>query len=414
MSAAGIGTARDAVLEPTRSSRSRARVGEGRAPAPRRTSPKIAFLVRALEYGGAERQLVVLAKALHERGNDVRVLTFYAGAPLEAELRQAGVPLRSLGKTGRWDVFGFLRRLHGVLREERVDILHGYLDVPNAVAVVMRVLHPGLTVVWGVRASYMDLTQFDWLARVTSPIVRALSRYAHLVIANSRAGLEYAVAHGYRRATATVIPNGIDAERFVPDRAPGLRVRAEWGVAPHECLIGLIGRLDPMKDHATFLAAASRLGARPDVRFVCVGGGEPRYAGELAERAEQLELADRLIWAGPRPDMCAVYNALDIMCSSSSGEGFPNVIGEAMACGVPCVVTDVGDSAWILDQPALVAPPRDPAALAERMRRLVDDRAYAARVGADGRQRILREFSVSRLAASTEAALSQLIAGRLQ
>ena len=91
-----------------------------------------------------------------------------------------------------------------------------------------------------------------------------------------------------------------------------------------------------------------------------------------------------------------------------------NVIGEAMACGVPCVVTDVGDSAWILDQPALVAPPRDPAALAERMQRLVDDRAYAARVGADGRQRILREFSVSRLAASTEAALSQLIAGRLK
>jgi len=100
------------------------------------------------------------------------------------------------------------------------------------------------------------------------------------------------------------------------------------------------------------------------------------------------------------------------MCSSSSGEGFPNVIGEAMACGVPCVVTDVGDSAWILDQPALVAPPRDPMALAERMQRLADDRAYAARVGADGRQRILREFSVARLAASTEHALSQLVAGR--
>ena len=414
MSAAGIGTARDAVIEPTHASRAIARVGDGRGSPPSRVRPKIAFLVRALEYGGAERQLVVLAKAMHERGNDVRILTFYGGAPLEAELRQAGVPLRTLGKTGRWDVIGFLRRLHAVLREEPVDILHGYLDIPNAVAAVMRVLHPRLTVVWGVRASYMDLTQFDWLARVSNPIILALSRYAHLVIANSRAGLEYAVAQGYRRATATVIPNGIDAERFVPDRAAGLRVRTEWGVAPHECLIGLIGRLDPMKDHPTFLAAAARLGARPDVRFVCVGGGEPRYADEMAGLARQFGLADRVIWAGPRADMCPVYNALDIMCSSSSGEGFPNVIGEAMACGVPCVVTDVGDSAWILDQPALVAPPRDPAALADRMQRLVDDRAYAARVGADSRQRVLREFSVSRLAASTEEALSRLIAARLR
>jgi len=278
----------------------------------------------------------------------------------------------------------------------------------------MRAFVPGLTVVWGVRASYMDLSQFDWLARATNPVVRVLSRYAHLVIANSRAGLEYAVAHGYRHETATVIPNGIDAAQFIPDRTSGQRVRAEWSVAADDCLIGLVGRLDPMKDHATFLAAASRLAARRDVRFVCVGSGEPRYAAAMRELANRLGLADRLVWAGTRADMCAVYNALDIMCSSSSGEGFPNVIGEAMACAVPCVVTDVGDSAWILDQPALVAPPRDPGALAERLQLLVEDRAYAARVGAEGQQRIVRHLSVSQLAAATEDAIGQLVAGQAQ
>ena len=375
--------------------------------------PRIAFLVRALNFGGAERQLVVLASALHERGNDVLVLVFYPGAPLEADLARVGVRVRSLDKTGRWDVVGFLRRLRTVLLEERVDALHGYLDVPNAVAAVMRLFVPRLTVIWGVRASFMDLSQFDWLARASNPVIRGLARYAHLVIANSRAGLEYAIEHGYPRATGVVIPNGIDTTRFTPDRESGLRLRHEWNVGPGECLIGLVARLDPMKDHPTFLAAASQLAAqRSNVRFVCVGGGDPRYARELPQLAERLGLANRLVWAGPREDMAPVYNALDVACSSSTGEGFPNVIGEAMACGIPCVVTDVGDSAWILSQPSLVVPARDPAALADRLKILVDDPAYAARVGAEGRQRILDHFSVARLAETTEQAIDHVIAGR--
>ena len=415
MPTAGIGAEPATTVERPRPPRSVPNVYDAGPLAPPRVRPRIAFLVRALNYGGAERQLVVLATALHRLGSDVRVFAFYSGArPLEAELREAGVRLRVLGKTGRWDVIGFLRRLGTALREERIDVLHGYLDIPNAVSVVMRAFVPRLTVVWGVRASYMDLSQFDWLARATNPVVRILSRYAHLVIANSRAGLEHAVAHGYRHETATVIANGIDAGRFIPDRESGQRVRAEWNVAPGDCLIGLVGRLDPMKDHPTFLAAASLLAARRKVRFVCVGGGEPRYAAAMTELTNELGLSDRVVWAGPRADMCAVYNALDIVCSSSSGEGFPNVIGEAMACGVPCVVTDVGDSAWLLDQPALVAPPGDPEALADRLQLLVDDRAYAARVGIEGQQRIARHFSVSQLAAATEDAIGQLIAGRAQ
>jgi len=377
-----------------------------------RSPGKIVFLARSLDRGGAERQLVALATALHRRGHAVLVIVFYPGTPLEAELTDAGVRVRSLDKSGRWDMLGFLRRLYQVLREERPEVLHGYLDIPNVSAVLMRPLVPRLRVVWGVRASNMDLSRYDWLARAFDPIVRSLSRYAHLIIANSRAGSAYVASRGYPPSTIVVIPNGIDADRFHPDRASGRRVRREWNVAPDEKLVGLVGRIDPMKDHPTFLSAAARVAAvRGDVRFACVGDGDPRYRHELTRLADGLGLTHRLIWAGTRADMPAVFNALDVACSSSLyGEGFPNVIGEAMACGVPCVVTDVGDSAWILDHPPLVSPPGDPDAFAQRLNLLLDGgEAYAARVGAEGRQRILSHFSVARLVTATEDAICGLL-----
>ena len=133
-------------------------------------------------------------------------------------------------------------------------------------------------------------------------------------------------------------------------------MRLEWGIAECEKLIGQVGRLDPMKDHSTFLKAAALLAhERKDVRFVCVGEGPTGYRDELYSLAKTLGLASRLIWAGSRRDMPAVYNAFDVAVSSSRwGEGLPNVIAEAMACGVPCVVTDVGDSAFVVDKLGVV------------------------------------------------------------
>ena len=148
-----------------------------------------------------------------------------------------------------------------------------------------------------------------------------------------------------------VIPNGIDTSRFREMPGSGARLRALWGVRDDQILIGLVGRLDYMKDHPTFLRAAAKLTHHNDsVRFVCVGGGPISYAAQLKDLSSELGLHDRIVWAGDQDDMPSVYSALDLLVSSSSGEGFSNVIGEAMACGVPCVVTDVGDSALIVGE----------------------------------------------------------------
>lgn len=372
---------------------------------------RIVFLIRSLHYGGAERQLVALAKGLKERGHSVLVAVFYPGGPLEKDLEDSGVPVNILDKHGRWDVFPFLWRLISLVRYEKPDILLGYLPVPNLLTVLLKPLLPRIKMVWGVRASNVDLSRYDWLVRVVFRIECFFSRFADLIIVNSRAGQEYHLKHGFPESKMVVVPNGIDTERFVPDPEARHRVRKEWGITDNEKLIGIVARLDPMKDYPTFLKAASLLAKeRDDVRFVCVGDGPEPYKSELKRLAQALKLEDKLIWAGSRDDMPAVYNALDIASSSSSyGEGFPNVVGEAMACGVPCVVTDVGDSAWIIGDTGLAVGPKDPVALAKsisKMLKELDDNS--TQIAEKVRTRIVENFSLSRLITNTNQQLLSL------
>ena len=330
---------------------------------------KILFLIRSLSIGGAERQLVILAKGLHQQGHEVSVAIFYAGGPLEKELHETGIPVFALHKSGRWNVLPFFMRLVRVVWKLKPRVIYGFLGTPNILSAFLKPIFPKIRMVWGVRASNMDLDRYDWLARAGYRLECWLSRFADLIICNSRAGLEYAAAHGFPRGKMTVIPNGIDTERFKPDAAARTRVREEWGIAENEILIGLVARLDPMKDHPTFLRAAAMLAReRPDVRFVCVGDGPESYRAELHRLTIELGLDGKLILAGARRDMPAVFNALDIASSSSYGEGFSNAIAEAMACGVPCVVTDVGDSALIVGETGGVVPPSRPDALCEGFR----------------------------------------------
>jgi glycosyltransferase involved in cell wall biosynthesis len=375
---------------------------------------RIALLIDRLNCGGAERQFVVLAKALQQHGHSVVAMVFYANGPLEADLRGSGVTIRVLDKRGRWDVVRFAFHLAHVLRQEQPRVLLCYSGVPNILAVMLKPFLPGVKIVWGVRASNMELRRYGWLPRVLSRIASTLSRYADLVIANSLAGLAHAVSSGYPRRKMVWIPNGIDTSRFVPCAESRARLRRQWGVSTHEKLIGLVGRLDPMKDHQTFLKAASMLAReRGDVRFVCVGDGPAAYRRELQKVGSQLGLDGRLLWLPNQAHMPDVYNALDVLCSSSSyGEGFPNVLGEAMACGVPCVVTAVGDSEQILGQPEFTVQAGDASALAERLNVLLNSPPdQIAQMAAAGRHRIVREFSIAHLVRATEHALASLLSG---
>lgn len=370
---------------------------------------KILFFIRSLNAGGAERQLVVTAKGLAEQGYNVTVLTFYSGGFYAAEFTGTKVQLLSLHKKGRWDLLSFFYRLFSVLREQSPDVIYSFLGTANILAVLLRPFISPMRVVWGVRASNMDLEKYDWLTRLGYWVECRLARFADTIIANSYAGLDYAVTHGFPRKKMIVIPNGIDTKTFHPDKSAGKSLREIWGVAEDELLIGVVGRIDPMKGHSTFLEAAAMIKQQYSrVRFVCVGSGEVMYEESMQRQSTELGLDNVLIWAGRQSDMVAVYNALDITSSSSYGEGFPNVIGEAMACGALCVVTDVGDSALLVGETGLVVPAKDSKGLSvawSEMLLLGNEKFEDLSI--DVRQRVINEFSVSALLDRTERVLVQ-------
>jgi glycosyltransferase involved in cell wall biosynthesis len=380
---------------------------------PASTGPSITFLIRSLDVGGAERQMIGLAAGLHRAGWLVRVLTFYDGGTLTRDLVDQGVVVESLHKGGRWDVLGFGLRLVRQLRRDRPDILHGYLPTANVISAIVKPFACRPRVVWGVRASNMEFGRYGRLSSLLFAVSCRLSRFADLIICNSSAGRDFHASRGYPAARMAVIPNGIDSVRFSPDRSAGRPLRAEWGVADGESLVGLVGRLDPMKDHPTFLRAAARVAiARNNVRFACVGQGPAAYREELERLAADLGLAGRLIWAGERTDLPAVYNALDLAVSSSTyGEGFPNVVAEAMACGVPCVVTDVGDSRLVVGDAGWVCSRSSPSELGEAIETALSSAATLADFGDRARRRVATEFSEERRERTTAEQLARLVRG---
>ncbi|WP_296509644.1 glycosyltransferase [Rhodoferax sp.] len=368
---------------------------------------RIVLLARQLASGGAERQLVALACGLKDRGCDVRVVLFYGGGVFDAELVAAQVPVYFVEKRGRWDVVGFLFRLVGTLRQLEPKVIYSFLDLPNVLASLLSGFVGKPLLIWSVRAAGMEMLHYDWLMRIVPWVEARLSGRPRIIIANSYAGAAWAISRRFPRERLRVVHNGIDTVRFRPDAIGRARVRAEWGVNDSTVLVGLVARLDPMKDHRLFFQSCAALKVtQDDVRFVCVGGGSTAYQDELRKFAQQLGIGERVIWAGGRQDMPAVHSALDMECSTSAfGEGFSNAIGEAMACGVPCVVTDVGDSARIVMDVGEVLAPRDSAALTRALERLLIRIKNEPRLGERARERIQCEFSLEQMVLRTEQIL---------
>jgi glycosyltransferase involved in cell wall biosynthesis len=190
---------------------------------------KIMFLIRSLDHGGAQRQLVTLAKGLKRLGHQVTVVTFYPGEALEKELIDRQIVVRTLGKQSRWDIARSTFRLLGIVRSERPQILHGYLGTANLATIIPKMFFRSIKLIWGIRASNMNLNYYDWLVRLCFAFECFLSTFADLIIANSQSGHDYYVKHGFPSGKIVVIHNGIDVERFKPDLQGGKKRMGDFG-----------------------------------------------------------------------------------------------------------------------------------------------------------------------------------------
>lgn len=375
---------------------------------------KVLYLIRSLDLGGAERQIIALARG-HDRASfKPLVVSIYSGGVLESDLREAGVALESLNKAGRWDLIAAQRRLAAILKSFRPAILHGSLATGNLMALAGRRAVPDAKLIWGWRSSALDYSHYGAWTRWSEALERRLSGRVDLVVANAEAGKRDQLARGAAARRIAVVPNGIDVARFKPDPQARRELRADWGLEPGDLAIGLVARLDPMKGHGIFLEAAARAAAlRPGLRFVVIGSGATEALLGLQRRAEELGIAERLVWAGQRLDVQRALAALDLSTSASLfGEGFSNALAEAMASGLPCAATDVGDAAKILGDCGLIVPPGDAEALASAWLALLQRlQAEGEELRAANRRRIVEAFSVEAMVTRTEALYRQLLSG---
>jgi glycosyltransferase involved in cell wall biosynthesis len=261
--------------------------------------------------------------------------------------------------------------------------------------------------VWSIRNSEFDRSVDHWLARVAFAIEEALSQSPAAIIANSFAGRDFAIRRGFPQDRIKVVQNGIDTQRFRPDSVLRRKQRRDLGLADDEIVVGVLGRLNSTKDYPTFLRAAAVVSeAISTSRFLCVGGG-PELE-RLQRLAAELGIADRVTFTGDL-DAASALNSFDIACSPSITEGFSNAIAEAMSCGLPCVVTDVGDSAAIVGDAGRVVPAGSPDALATAI--LETAAALDRHDPARARARIVGNFSTGAMADQTLAAFRE-VSGR--
>ncbi len=284
---------------------------------------KIVFLTRSLTVGGAERQLVTLAKGLKEAGHAVSIIVYYAGGELEGEASMAMVPVRSPGKRGRWDLMGFGIRLTALLRHERPDVLFSFLPVSNILAILTRMFIPRTKVAWGIRSSDDSLNYRGKIDRFVGFFESKLSCFADIIIANSRSGKKFALARGFPRERCAVVPNGINVHRFFPDPKGRAKVRLELDLDEGVILLCLVDRLDPVKDLVNLIQAAAMMTLiHPEFRFLCVCDGSLKLKNALKQMAKEALSERKLIWLDTRHDMPEIYNAMDILVSASYNEGF--------------------------------------------------------------------------------------------
>jgi len=371
---------------------------------------RIGLLLGRLAVGGAERQFVLLARGLAERGHAVHFFTLSPGGALAVELEGIpGVNLRPLlhdGESGRAALLRLPRRLDGALREEPLDVLHSALYLTNALA-AWCAPRRGVPVVWGVRNTR---AHGGWKAGLVFHLGRACRRRVAALISNSAAGLAWHQAAGYGPARGEVVPNGIDGHRFRPDEHRRRAFRSELGLRDEHCLVGLVGRLSAAKNHALFLRAA-RLAVAEDplLRFVAVAPDVERVPEQLQRLA--VGLGDRFRWVGAGDRAEEAYPGLDLLALPSTVEGFPNVVGEAMACGLPCLVSGAGDSAELVADAGEVLRGGSPADWARALLALTGDRVELAARGGRSLARVATEYPVERMVASTERILVEVARG---
>lgn len=376
-------------------------------------SVRVLHVITDVAVGGAEMMLLKLASRSHKDRFTHAVVSLDGDGALVWRFRDAGIEVHALGLSPSRVRLAPLATLRARVRDFDPMVIQGWMYHGNLAGLLGRWLAGSrAALAWNIRQTLYDLGDEK---RMTAAVIRAgavLSRRPAAIVYNSAVSARQHEQFGYSPSRRQLIPNGFDCDALAPDPEARRRMRAGLGLRERDVVVGLVARFHPMKDHQTFVAAAARVAvAHAQARFLIVGRGVSAGDAGVVAAIDHAGLRDRTIVLEERHDIGELLNAIDIACLSSAwGEGFSNAIGEAMACGVPCVVTDVGDSAAIVAETGAVVAPRDPGALASAIGGLVSAGPERRRaLGEAARRRIEGRFSLSAVVAQYEALYDVLV-----
>ena len=373
---------------------------------------RVVFIITNLATGGAEAMLLKLLQQLDRSRFLPTVISLMGRGEIGPRIQALGIPLHTLGLSPNVpDPFKVLR-LAKLLCQLQPDVVHTWMYHADLIGGLAARLVGYKRVIWGIRHSNLSKSENKrstlWVVMACALLSRRIP--VQILTCSVRAkGIHAAV--GYAAPKLHVIPNGFELDRFVPDAAARASVRAELGLAPDAPLVGLIARFHSQKNHFGFVEAVGLVHAQqPNVHFLLAGPEVDASNTELVTAIAAKGLQTHMHLLGRRDDVPRLMASLDVLASSSHGEAFPNVLGEAMACGVPCVVTDVGDSSEIVGDTGRVVIAGDMAGLA---RGLVDVLCLPAEakatLGDKARARVATNYEIGHVTRLYEAFYEQVM-----
>ncbi|PSF08084.1 glycosyl transferase family 1 [Marinobacter halophilus] len=367
---------------------------------------RVLHVITSLDSGGAEGVLARLCRADHSNAH--HVISLMDEGVYGLPLRRAGVQVYCAGMPrGKVTVKG-LFRLWLFIREARPDVIQTWMYHADFLGGLLGRLAGVRSIVWGIRNTDLEPGKSSRSTILVAKLCARISSWlpARIAVCAEKAA-EVHARLGYCTGKMTVIPNGYDLARFKPLPSSAEVIRHEFQIPASDVLIGMVARFDPYKDHGNLISALEQLDER-GVEFRCLLVGEGMDSGnsKLMKFIEDAGLEKRIILAGRRADIPVVMSALDLHVLSSLSEAFPNVIAEAMACGTPCVSTDVGDASLIVGDTGWIVPPGNSDKLAAAVQKAINEILDADEWGsrkAAARTRIENRFSLKGMITSFDS-----------
>jgi len=373
---------------------------------------RIVFIITGLSTGGAEMMLFKVLERLDRQRFAPHVISLTTLGELGTRIAALGIPVDAMGmKPGLPSPLGFIRLVR-LLKRLKPDVVHTWMYHADLLGGLAARLAEVSSVAWCIRNSNLDKDKTKFSTRAVVGLCALISKWVpSRILSCSEKARQVHVGCSYAAWKMVVVPNGFDLSQFKPDSDARSRVRAELGITDQTPLVGLIGRFDPQKNHVGFFEAAGLLHRHmPHVHFVLAGQGVDVSNAALMQAVTHNGVLVNTHLLGLRRDIPSLMAALDVLASSSSyGEAFPNVLGEAMACGVPCAVTDVGDSAYIVGDTGRVVATGDMTGLAHALAGILElPTAERLALGEAARTRVATHFEIGHITRQYEAFYAEL------